>query len=100
MGNERADFDTTPPVPVSDYERVVRGVNVGYDFLFLLTHASLRALRQSRMHLLVVGAGGGAEIEKFLPMNPGWRITGVDPSADMLAEAQAKADRLGLSDRV
>jgi tRNA (cmo5U34)-methyltransferase len=100
MGQERADFDTKPPVPVSEYEQIVRGVNVGYDLLFLLTHSFLRALRQQQMHLLIVGAGGGAEIERFLPTNSGWRITGVDPSAQMLAEAQAKADRLGLSERV
>jgi tRNA (cmo5U34)-methyltransferase len=47
-----------------------------------------------------VGAGGGAEIERFLPTNPGWRLTGVDPSQDMLALAQARAERLGVSGRV
>lgn len=94
------DFDTRPPVPVSEYERTVKAVNMGYDLLFTLTHAFLRALHQPALHLLVVGAGGGAEIEHFLPDNPGWRITGVDPSEDMLALARAKAAHLGVSDRV
>ncbi len=97
---EPVDFDTRPPVPVTEYERMVQGVNTGYDLIFTLTHAFLRALQQPELHLLVVGAGGGAEIARFLPANPGWRITGVDPSADMLAMAQAKAAQLGVSDRV
>jgi len=94
------DFDACPPVPVSEYEQIVQGVNTGYDLLFTLTNAFLRAVRQSELQLLVVGAGGGAEIARFLPANPGWHITGVDPSADMLALAQAKAAHLGVSDRV
>ena len=98
--HEEVDFDSRPPVQVSDYERMVRGVNVGYDLLFVLAHAFLRTLPQPELHLLVVGAGGGAEVERFLPNNPAWRITGVDPSAGMLAQAQAKADALGVSDRV
>jgi tRNA (cmo5U34)-methyltransferase len=48
----------------------------------------------------VVGAGGGAEIERFLPDNPDWRVTGVDPSREMLDLARVKADRLGVADRV
>jgi len=99
-GQQPVDFDARPPVPVSEYERVVQGVNMGYELLFTLTHAFLRALQRPELHLLVVGAGGGAEIARFLPANPGWRITGVDPSADMLAMAQAKAEQLGVSDRV
>lgn len=94
------DFDSRPPVPVSEYEQMVQGVNMGYDLLFMLTQAVLRALRRPELRLLVVGAGGGAEIARFLPENPGWQITGVDPSADMLALAQAKVAHLGVSDRV
>ena len=94
------DFDSRPPVPVSEYEQMVQGVNMGYDLLFMLTQAVLRALRRPELRLLVVGAGGGAEIARFLPENPGWQSTGVDPSADMLALAQAKVAHLGVSDRV
>ncbi len=56
--------------------------------------------RDVDVDLLVVGAGGGMEVATFLPANPGWRLTGVDPSAKMLALAQAEADRLGAAGRV
>lgn len=48
--------------------------------------------------LLVVGAGGGLELEDFAQVHPGRRLDGVDPSAAMLDLA---ARRLGpLSSRV
>jgi tRNA (cmo5U34)-methyltransferase len=97
---QQADFDARPPVPVSEYARTVNAVNVGYDLVFTLTHCFLRALQRPDLNLLVVGAGGGKEIEQFLPDNPGWRLVGVDPSRDMLALAQSLAESLGVQDRV
>jgi tRNA (cmo5U34)-methyltransferase len=94
------DFDTNPPVPVMAYEQIVTGVNMGYEFILELTHAFLRSLGKRDLDLLVAGAGGGAEIAAFLPDNPGWRITGVDPSRQMLELARDKAARLGVADRV
>jgi tRNA (cmo5U34)-methyltransferase len=85
---------------VSEYALTVTAVNVGYDLVFTLAHCFLRALRRPELELLVVGAGGGAEIARFLPGNPGWRLVGVDPSRDMLALAQATAERLGVQERV
>lgn len=96
----QVDFDKNPPMPLTAYEDTVRKVNVGYDQTFLLTESFLRALGKPDLHLLVVGAGGGAEIERFLPRNPGWRITGLDPSDQMLAQARAKTQTLALDDRV
>jgi hypothetical protein len=63
---QRANFDTKPPMPVSEYARTVVGVNVGYDLVFTLTDCFLRALRQPQLHLLVVGAGSGMEIERLV----------------------------------
>ncbi|WP_454673901.1 class I SAM-dependent methyltransferase [Achromobacter pestifer] len=40
-------------------------------------------------HVLVLGAGGGLELKVFADAHPGWRFTGVDPSAPMLTLAQA-----------
>ncbi len=99
-GEPPVDFDTRPPMPVSEYEQTVQRVNVGYDLVFTLTSCFLRALDRPDLDLLVVGVGGGAEIAQFLPANPGWRLTGVDPSQDMLALAEAKAERLGVREQV
>lgn len=55
-----------------------------------------RMPREGRV--LVMGAGGGLELEDFARSHPGWRFDGVDPSAPMLDLA---AHRLGpLSSRV
>jgi tRNA (cmo5U34)-methyltransferase len=97
---EPVDFDTRPPMPVADYAATVTAVNIGYDLVLTLSQSVLRALHQSHLALLVIGAGGGEEIARFLPGNPGWQITGVDPSQDMVALAQQRAERLGVADRV
>ncbi|WEJ34714.1 class I SAM-dependent methyltransferase [Devosia sp. SD17-2] len=41
--------------------------------------------------ILVLGAGGGLELNAFADARPGWRFEGVDPSADMLALARTIA---------
>lgn len=38
--------------------------------------------------VLVLGAGGGLELKAFADFNPGWSFDGVDPSADMLRQAE------------
>lgn len=38
--------------------------------------------------ILALGAGGGLELKAFADAQPGWRLTGVDPSAAMLAAAE------------
>jgi tRNA (cmo5U34)-methyltransferase len=96
----QTDFDKNPPMPLNAYEQTVKSVNIGYDLTFQLVECFLAALGKSDLHILVVGAGGGAELERFLPHNPGWNITGIDPSQQMLTQAQAKVTRLNLTDRV
>jgi tRNA (cmo5U34)-methyltransferase len=38
--------------------------------------------------VLVLGAGGGLELNAFAELHPGWSFDGVDPSADMLRLAE------------
>lgn len=40
-------------------------------------------------HVLVVGAGGGLELQRFAQAHAGWRFVGVDPAAAMLELARA-----------
>jgi tRNA (cmo5U34)-methyltransferase len=44
--------------------------------------------------VLVVGAGGGMELQAFALAHPGWRFDGVDPSAEMLSVAKVTLGRL------
>lgn len=39
-------------------------------------------------NLLVAGCGTGAEIERFVEAEETWQITGVDPSPEMIAQAE------------
>lgn len=45
--------------------------------------------------ILVLGAGGGLEIEALAGEAPGWRFTGVDPAPDMLEAARRRLAGLG-----
>jgi tRNA (cmo5U34)-methyltransferase len=45
-----------------------------------------RAPRDARV--LVIGAGGGMELNEYAAAHDGWRFTGVDPSAEMLELAR------------
>lgn len=49
--------------------------------MLLAEHAPVTA------RILVLGAGGGLELRAFAEAQPGWHLTGVDPSAEMLAAA-------------
>ena len=71
-----------------DYEaRVTRHVPGLADL-----HRMVALLLDERMpeagEVLVLGAGGGMEMRVLSAFNPGWRLYGIDPSADMLALAR------------
>src|SRR5215213_1036635 len=85
-----SNYDVRPPVPVNEYDLAVRRINIGYELIFELTTALLRANCPDDAHLLIVGAGGGMELQTFGMAAARWQFTGIDPSADMLALAQAK----------
>lgn len=61
---------------------------------FSLTHRLAVQLLSEKVdphtgHVLILGAGGGLELKAFAEARPGWRFTGVDPSEQMLRQAQA-----------
>ncbi len=49
--------------------------------------------------LLVLGAGGGLEIEALARMHPRWRFVGVDPARAMLDAARERAKACGAAER-
>lgn len=50
-------------------------------------------------HILCVGVGTGNEVLSLADSYPGWRFTGVDPSADMLAVCHQKIRQAGIEHR-
>jgi tRNA (cmo5U34)-methyltransferase len=77
---------------VDNLARQVPGVHA----LHQMTHILLAEQVPADGRVLVLGAGGGVELRAFADAHPGWRFTGVDPSAEMLAlAAQTLADAAG-----
>ncbi len=73
---------------VSSYaERAPRQVP-GYFDLHRMTSMLLAERVPAEGRVLVLGAGGGLELQAFAELHPGWSFDGVDPSADMLRQAE------------
>lgn len=86
------------PHVVDKYAEGPRRNVPGYDSLLTMTRILLAERVPQEGRVLVVGAGGGLELEEFARAHPGWHFDGVDPSAPMLELA---ARRLApLSSRV
>lgn len=72
----------------------------GYALGLDLAGAVLATRLPAEASILVVGAGTGAEILHLAPLQPGWRFTALDISADMLEVARQRCEEAGLGDRV
>jgi len=82
------------------YDVGIRLAVPAYEELHGLARHLLRASLGEGAHVLVAGSGTGEELVNLGRHNPGWRLTGVDPSPDMVAIASERVARHGLSDRV
>lgn len=75
------------PGAVAQYaDNLVRQVP-GVHALHQMTSVLLAERVPSDGHVLVLGAGGGMELKAFAEAHPQWRLTGVDPSSEMLGLA-------------
>lgn len=83
-----------------EYDKGIRRTLPTYDPMFRLIQAFLRNNLMESAHVLVIGAGGGAEIQKLGETNPNWHFTGVDPSKAMLTVAQSKVEESLMTNRV
>lgn len=70
------------------YNRFVQRWIPNYDYFLSRIPALLREV--SNKELLVAGCGTGNEIAYFLEKDQQWKITGVDPSPQMIAQAKEK----------
>jgi tRNA (cmo5U34)-methyltransferase len=83
-----------------EYDYIARTVIPAYDQIFDAGVALLRAAGQPPTNLLVVGCGTGREIETFAPAFPECRITGLDPSREMIGRCERIRHRDELESRL
>ncbi|MEN9354612.1 MAG: hypothetical protein RL318_1937 [Fibrobacterota bacterium] len=84
-----------------EYIRKSRGMIPGYGTLFELARTWLsRRLGEGPARVLLVGGGGGMEIESFAPASPDWSFHVVDPAVRMAQAAGERAQALEVADRV
>lgn len=84
----------------SNYEQLARKAIFGYDQLFIMVLSLLEVEHHEAANVLVVGCGGGIELTTFGNLMPNWRLTGVDPSEEMIKLSKAKIDESNLNNRV
>lgn len=97
------NFDVTRHFDIkrsNGYERKIRRVVPGYEAMHEMAHFLLKAQLPEQARILVLGAGTGQEVISYALANPGWIITGVDPTESMLTVAHQQVAALNLADRV
>ena len=77
------------PASIAAYADRTRRLVPGWDGLQTMATLLIAERAPADARVLVIGAGGGAELHAFATAHAGWRFTGVDPSAPMLAQARA-----------
>jgi tRNA (cmo5U34)-methyltransferase len=84
----------------SEYDLDIRKAIPGYEALHGMAHSLLQTNLSESARLLVVGSGTGMELINYCQQNPTWSLTGVDPSAEMMAIALEQLVSLGYRERV
>lgn len=82
------------------YEQKIRCVVPGYEAMHEMAHSLLKTHLPEQASVLVVGAGTGQEVISYALANPGWKVTGVDPTESMLTMARQQVDERKLAERV
>lgn len=76
------------PEVVARYADGLRRFVPGVDALHRMAGLLLAERVSEDAKILVLGAGGGLELSAMAQAYPGWRFLGVDPSAEMLNQAE------------
>ncbi|MES2127841.1 MAG: methyltransferase [Pseudomonadota bacterium] len=78
------------PEFVRHYAEGPRAFVPAYAFMQRMAAQLIREGIGERGQVLVLGAGGGLELEAFIAAAPNWTFVGVDPSEEMLKAAQER----------
>jgi len=65
------------------------------NYRYFIDHLPKLLRETENKNLLVVGCGTGNEIERFVHAAEQWKITGIDPSPDMIKQAVQKLNSFG-----
>ncbi|MGL5941572.1 MAG: class I SAM-dependent methyltransferase [Waterburya sp.] len=84
----------------NQYNLDIRKAIPGYEALHSMALSILQVNLNSAAKLLVVGSGTGIELINYSQQNPGWLLTGVDPSPEMMAIAKQELTNQGLMKQV
>ena len=82
------------------YDEKIRQVILGYDEMHDLSYYLLKDVLDADANILVSGVGTGHEALTYAQNSPGWTVTGVDPTPEMVHSTREKTARLGLESRV
>lgn len=74
----------------SNYDNFVKQWIIHYDFVLDLLPKIITMQQPTAKDIAVVGCGTGNEIDKLHACNPQWKITGIDPSPEMIEIAKSK----------
>lgn len=97
--NPPLNHDDTMPFAAADYRRMQSALP-GVDALYRLMRAAIETTLPDGVAVLILGAGGGREIEALSESRLNFQMTAVDPSEPMLNLARSYAKQYQVEDRV
>jgi tRNA (cmo5U34)-methyltransferase len=92
--------DFHDPKVVAGYDQHIRKLIPAYALMHAQVRAALTLHLPASAHLLIVGCGTGYEVQYLLESFPNLAITAVDPSQNMLQQAQQNIQALAGANRV
>lgn len=84
----------------SKYDLNIRKAIPGYEALHEMAYTLLEMNASQESQVLVTGSGTGMEILNLCQRNQKWRLTGIEPSADMMEIAKKQITSRGFTERV
>ena len=75
-------------IVVAGYDSHIRKLIPGYELVHQHINAILSSHLPETARILIVGCGTGYELQYLLQQHPQWQFTTIDPSLNMLQQAE------------